>query len=94
MSMAMYISISLTSANIILLVILTTIYIRNYLEIKAQFSLGLVTFAGILIVQKILTLYFMIDAMHDYADLLGFPLLVLESMQLFAFGILAFISIK
>ena len=94
MSMPMYISISLTSANIVLLAILTTIYVRNYLEIKAQFSLGLVTFSAILIIQKIFTLYFMIDAMHDYADLLGVPLLVLESLQLIAFSILAYISLK
>lgn len=94
MSMPMYISISLTSANIILLVILTIIYVRNYLEIKAQFSLGLLTFSAVLIVQKLLTLYFMLDAMSDYADLLGVPLLILESLQLFAFSILTYISFK
>lgn len=61
---------------------------------KAQFSLGLIIFAAVLIVNKLLTLYFVITTMMDHADVLGVPVLILESLQLFAFAILTYITVK
>ncbi|MHA2101425.1 MAG: hypothetical protein ACW99A_22440 [Candidatus Kariarchaeaceae archaeon] len=94
MALAMYLSIGMTSINVILLVILLKIYLRNYMEMKAQFSLGLIIFAGVLIVNKLLTLFFVLVMMKDHADLLGIPVLILESLQLVAFAILTYISVK
>jgi len=94
MAFTMFFSIGLTSVNIFLLSILIVVYLRSYLEIKAQFSLGLIIFAGILIVHKLLTLYFMVIVMADHADLLGPPLMVLETLQVIAFSILTYITMK
>ena len=94
MAVAMILSIGLTSLNVLLLTILSFIYFKNYMEMKAQFSLGLIMFAVILIVNKLLTLYFMVIAMGDHADLLGMPTLVLESLQFFSFSVLTYITIR
>ena len=94
MVLAMYLSIGLTTMNVILLLILSVVYYKNYMEMKAQFSLGLIMFAGILIVNKLLTLYFMLISMGDHADLLGMPTLVLESLQFISFSILSYITIR
>ena len=94
MALAMYLSIAMTSINVVLLAILLVIYYRNYMEMKAQFSLGLIIFAAVLIVNKLLTLYFVMATMMDHADVLGVPVLILESLQLVAFAILTYITIK
>ena len=94
MALAMYVSIAMTSINIVLLTILLIIYFRNYMEMKAQFSLGLIIFAAVLIINKLLTLYFVLVLMMEHADVLGVPVLILESLQLFAFAILTYITVK
>lgn len=94
MVFAMYLSIGLTSLNVLLLATLSVVYYKNYMEIKAQFSLGLIMFAGILIVNKLLTLYFMLISMGDHADLLGMPTLVLESLQFVSFSVLTYITVR
>ena len=94
MALAMFLSIGLTSLNVLLLTILSVVYSKNYMKIKAQFSLGLILFAVILILNKLLTLYFMVIAMKDHGDFLGMPTLVLESLQFFAFSILTYITIR
>ena len=94
MALAMYVSIAMTSINVVLLAILLVIYYRNYMEMKAQFSLGLIIFAAVLIVNKLLTLYFVLVLMMDHADILGVPILILETLQLVAFAILTYITVK
>ncbi|MCE7734545.1 MAG: hypothetical protein GPJ54_06690 [Candidatus Heimdallarchaeota archaeon] len=94
MALAMYVSMAMTSINVVLLTILLIIYFRNYMEMKAQFSLGLIIFAAVLIINKLLTLYFVLVLMMEHADVLGVPVLILESLQLFAFAILTYITVK
>ncbi|MHA2277136.1 MAG: hypothetical protein ACXAC2_15280 [Candidatus Kariarchaeaceae archaeon] len=94
MSLAMYIAIGMTTINIILLLILATVYFRNYLEMKAQFSFGLIIFASVLVLDKFIMLYFVIISMKDHADVFGVPVMILESLQLVAFSILTYITVK
>lgn len=46
-------SILLTFGNIILLAVLFVIYLRNYLNLKSKFTLGLLLFAGIFLLRDV-----------------------------------------
>ena len=86
-------AISITVLNLILLSILLYIYIKNYMNIKAKFNLGLLMFVGFLVIQKLLNLYFLVTMM-DHEDLLGTPMFVLEILELFGFSSLVWITIN
>jgi hypothetical protein len=90
----MYLAVGMNVINIALLGVLLVVYVKNYMEMKAQFSLGLILFAGTLVLNKLLTIFFIVITMMDHADELGIPLLILETLQLFAFSILTYLTLK
>jgi len=45
-------------ANIVLLVVLLCIYLKNYRKIKSKFTIGLVLFASLLLLQNVLSVSF------------------------------------
>ncbi|MHA1916675.1 MAG: hypothetical protein ACW97V_20190 [Promethearchaeota archaeon] len=94
MALSMYLAVGMNVINIALLGVLLVVYVKNYMEMKAQFSLGLILFAGTLVLNKLLTIFFIVITMMDHADELGIPLLILETLQLFAFSILTYLTLK
>ena len=44
----------ITAANVVLLVLLLTLYVRSYHRIKSKFTLGLMVFASFLLLQAVI----------------------------------------
>ena len=82
-----------TTVNLILLSVLLIIYVKNYLNIKAQFNLGLVTFALFLVVQKIISIILFLSMMSE-PDKLGTAMFILEIFEMLGFSTLLLITMK
>ena len=48
-----YVKIIINTANIVLLLLLLAIYIRSYFKIKSKFTIGLMIFAFLLLMQEV-----------------------------------------
>ena len=73
------------AANIGLLLILLFTYVTSYRKLKSQFTMGLVIFASLLIVQNIMFMFFLLVRAGFHGPGMGFPVL---SMSIFEFGAL------
>ena len=88
------ISVALTGANIILLLGLFIIYLRNYTKIKSSFTLGLLLFAAIFLIRDVsLAIYHMSDLTFYYTQYARDDILI-HFAQLIAFSILLKITWK
>ncbi|MGD1836167.1 MAG: hypothetical protein ACPKQO_10655 [Nitrososphaeraceae archaeon] len=68
MAFLMDLSAIVSFVNIILLIVLLTIYIRIYSASRAQFTIGLIFFASMLIVHNAIGLYAYFSMASLYAD--------------------------
>ncbi len=94
MVMSQLLSITLTGANIILLAILFIIYLRNYMNLRSKFTLGLLLFAGIFLARDVgLAVYHMGDLAFYYGQYAIDDVLI-HGAQLLAFLILLKITWK
>ncbi|UTB31843.1 MAG: hypothetical protein NKF70_10045 [Methanobacterium sp. ERen5] len=73
------------AANIGLLLILLFTYVTSYRKLKSQFTLGLIIFATLLIVQNILFMFFLLAREGFHGTGMGFPVL---SLSIIEFGAL------
>lgn len=84
-----YIAIIIGVANICLLLVLLSIYLKNYKQIKSKFTTGLLVFASLLLIQNILTTVFLVlNAFFNVSSQgLGFggPQIPLSSINLIQF---------
>ena len=96
-----YIGSVLAFANICIILILLTIYWKNYRKWKSQYTIGLLIFGVFLLLQNILSLYYsapppgphhggppLVESPHDI------PLLLINTSQLIALAALLKISWK
>jgi hypothetical protein len=72
-------------ANIGLLLILLFTYVTSYRKLKSQFTMGLVIFASLLIIQNIMFMFFLLSRAGFHGPGMGFPVL---SMSIVEFGAL------
>ncbi len=73
------------AANIGLLLILLFTYVQSYRKLKSQFSLGLVIFATLLIIQNIIFIFFLLITAGFHGPGMGVPVL---SLSIIEFGAL------
>jgi hypothetical protein len=94
-----YIGLGLAFANICMIMILLSIYWKNYRKWKSQYTVGLLVFGTFLLLQNILSLYYSapppgppqgppIESPHEI------PLLLINTSQLVALAALLKISWK
>jgi small-conductance mechanosensitive channel len=69
------------AANIGLLLILLFAYVTSYKKLKSQFTLGLVIFATLLIVQNIMFMFFLLVREGFHGPGMGFPVLSLSIVE-------------
>jgi hypothetical protein len=69
------------AANIGLLLILLFTYVASYRKLKSQFTLGLVIFATLLIVQNIMFMFFLLVRSGFHGPGMGFPVLSLSVVE-------------
>ncbi|NIO20862.1 MAG: hypothetical protein GTN76_09020 [Candidatus Aenigmarchaeota archaeon] len=94
MVLSQNISVILTGANIILLASLFIIYLRNYINIRSKFTLGLLLFAGIFLARDVgLAIYHMVTLTTYYGQY-AIDDMFIHGAQLLAFLILLKITWK
>lgn len=69
------------AANIGLLLILLFTYVTSYRKLKSQFTLGLVIFATLLIIQNIMFMFFLLVREGFHGPGMGFPVLSLSIVE-------------
>ncbi len=99
MGVGSYIAIVIGVANICLLVALLYVYVKNYKRIRSKFTVGLVVFASLLLLQNIITTLFLVlnllmgGHLHGFdIDRPQFPLSSVNLIQLIALSILLYIT--
>jgi multisubunit Na+/H+ antiporter MnhB subunit len=76
------------AVNIILLLVLLSVYISSYRKLKSSFSLGLVLFAVLLIMQNVLFIFFLLGREGFHGPGMGTPVLSLNIIELGALIVL------
>lgn len=86
-------------ANICLLIALLYVYLKSYRQLKSKFTMGLLVFAGLLLIQNVVSTLFltinMIIGPGNHSFEIGrqeFPLSSINVIQLIALSILLYIT--
>lgn len=84
------------AVNVLLLLALGTVWVRNYRTFQTPLILGLLAFAGVLLIENALALYFFFSMTMLYS---GDPTVqtavaVLRALQFVAIAILTYITMK
>jgi len=83
----------MTTANVVLLVLLLAIYIRSYAQVKSKFTLGLMIFAFLLLLQAVISTPGMHSATRGYRMCIIGPLDVIpDILELMALIVLMYLS--
>ncbi len=88
MALLMNLTTILTIVSILFLGGLLHIYIKNLKKIKSKFTIGLVVFAFLLLIQNIVSLYYYLTMMSYYAPEVEVHVFLLTLLQAAAFLIL------
>jgi len=86
----------LAGVNAGILVVLSTIWARNYRAFRSALTLGLLTFGVVLLVENLVAIYFHFSMLDFYATnpLAGQAALVLRGLQFLALGVLAYVTVQ
>jgi len=90
----LYLDTLVSLGNILFLALLLYVYWGNYKKIKSSFTLGLIMFAGLLLLQNILFSSFLLFHQAFRVAEIGLPLFVLNITEFFALAILLIITWK
>jgi len=83
----------ITTANVVLLVLLLAIYIRSYAQIKSKFTLGLMIFAFLLLLQAVISTPCIHSATRGYRMCIIGPLDVIpDILEFIALMVLIYLS--
>ena len=78
----------LAGISTILLLGLIYVYYRNLRKIKSNFTIGLLIFAVLFLVQNLISLYYFITMMNYYSPEVEIHAFILTLLQTIGFGIL------
>jgi len=87
-SLIMNITTILTGISTILLLGLIYVYYKNLIKIKSNFTIGLLIFALLFLIQNIISLYFFITMKNYYVPEVEIHVFILTLLQTIGFGIL------
>lgn len=90
--MADMISMGLHVLNIVLLLVLLWIYVQNYTKMKSKYTIGLIIFALLFLVQSAMGLYYDTSMTMYYSDPAEQAAKVLEGVKTVAFAVMLWIS--
>jgi hypothetical protein len=82
--------------NVVLLLILTGIWVRNYRTFGSDMTLGLIVFGGVLLVENLTAIYYFLSQQNLYAEMepVGTAVLVLRVLQFVALAFLTWVTAK
>ena len=92
MATLMQLSTYITGVNILLILSLLYVYVRNFTKIKTLFTSGLLLFALLFLVQNIVALYYSVTMMPLYAEGVETFVFIYSVLQSVAFIILNYIT--
>ncbi|MBR9700043.1 hypothetical protein GOV09_06295 [Candidatus Woesearchaeota archaeon] len=81
-----------TGINILLVVSLLIVYVKNFKKVKSLFTLGLILFALLFLIQNIFSFYFAVTSMMLYAEGISNYVMIFSLLQTAAFIILNIIT--
>jgi len=88
----MQITIGLIAINIASLLYLNFIYIKNLKSIHSKFTIGLLIFALVFLIENLVAAYFYLTMMPYYANGIELPAFFLRFLQTIAFLIFLWIT--
>lgn len=88
----MQFTIGLVIINIVILLHLSFIYIKNLKSIHSRFTIGLLIFALIFLVENLVAAYFYFTMMPYYANGTELPTFILKLLETIAFLIFLWIT--
>ena len=88
MAMLMNITTILTGISTLLLLGLLYVYYKNLKSIKSKFTIGLFIFAGLLLLQSLVSLYYYLTMMDYYVPAVEKHVFIFTLLQTVGFGIL------
>ena len=94
MEIQMMLSNILTGINLLLALVLFGLYLRMHLKARSSFTIGLLLFAGLFIVQNAVAFYFYITMMPYFVPEVASYALSLTFLQAMALAILNWITWK
>jgi len=92
MAILMELTLLLNALSILSLIGLLYVYFKNLQKIKSKFTIGLVIFAMFFLAQNLLSLYFNITMMEQYAPMFELYECVFTILQTIAFAVLLIIT--
>ena len=92
MAMMLSLSTALTVVNLLLILSLLFVYVKNAAKIKSLFTLGLIIFALLFLIQNAVSLYFTITMMPFYGDEVQGYGMIFTILQTVAFTMLNIIT--
>jgi hypothetical protein len=94
MAISMDVAVLLTGINIVLILSLLYVYVKNYRKIRSSHTGGLLLFASLFLAQNLVALYYGLTMSEFFAKDLGEFLLMFTALQVIAFTILNWITWK
>lgn len=96
MSTTLTIATALSGLSILLLVVLTGVWVRNYRTFESTLTLGLIAFGAALLLENALAIYFFFSTTMLYSGdpVVQTAILALRSLQLLAIAFLTYVTVK
>lgn len=92
MTMLMYASVAGAGLNLAILGLLAFVYATSYRQIRTGFTLGLLVFAGLFVVQNAVTLWSYLTMMSYYAAGVELHVAVFTWAQTVGLAVLAYVT--
>jgi hypothetical protein len=96
MSTTLTIATALSGLSILLLLVLTAVWVRNYRTFESTLTLGLIAFGAALLLENALAIYFFFSTTMLYSGepVVQTAILALRSLQLLAIAFLTYVTVK
>jgi hypothetical protein len=96
MSTTLTIATALSGLSILLLVVLTAVWVRNYRTFESTLTLGLIAFGAAMLLENALAIYFFFSTTMLYSGdpVVQTAILALRSLQLVAIAFLTYVTVK
>ena len=92
MELEMQLTFIFEAISSVLLVALLYVYWRNYRAMKAKFTLGLLVFAALLLIQNIVGMYYRFTMMNFYNIEAAAGVAIIRGIEVLALAVLLYIS--
>jgi len=89
-------AVALSAVNVVLLLGLIVVWLRNYRTFRSTLALGLVAFAVAMLVENVVALYFSVSMASLYGDgaVVGRTVLLLRALQFLALAFLTYVTMQ